>query len=226
VGGRGGGARFTSSSATPHARWRATVGGRRRANQTGGRGGGACTISFSATADACWRSIAGGRRRGAKAGGRGSGVIGTSSSLPNCAGEGVSAGGRRRFDIAGGRRTRSCIASPDDVACATGMAIIGGGRRFPIPCGRRRCHTLMSNIPATPLLNDHVVQNGGRLAGKHHLLNRAKSGRVQKNVEPRGTNPVEPLDILAQRFLEPVETFFCGCDGVGVRRNKKNGYLG
>ena len=57
-------------------------------------------------------------------------------------------------------------------------------------------------------------------AGSGHLLNRAKSARVQKNVEPRGQNPVEPLDILSQRFLEPVETFFSGCDGVGVRRNK------
>jgi len=36
----------------------------------------------------------------------------------------------------------------------------------------------MSDIPATPLLNDHVVQNGGRLAGKHHLLYTAKSARV------------------------------------------------
>jgi len=51
------------------------------------------------------------------------------------------------------------------------MDITGGGRRFAISCGRRRCHTLMSNIPATPLLNVHVVQNGGRLTGKHHLLN-------------------------------------------------------
>jgi len=29
----------------------------------------------------------------------------------------------------------------------------------------------MSNKPATPLLNDHVMQNGGRRTGKHHLLN-------------------------------------------------------
>jgi len=172
------------------------VGGRRRANETGGRGGGARIVSFSATADARWRSMAGGRRRGAKAGGRGSDAIGTRFFLPNGAGDWVSAGGRCRFDIYGGRRTRSRIASPADVACATGMAITGGERRFPISCGHRRCHTLMSNVPAMRLLNDHVVQFGGCIAGKHHLLIRAKSARVQKNVEPRGQNPVEPLDVL------------------------------
>jgi len=97
--------------------------------------------------------------------------MGTSFSLPNGAGKRVSAGGRRQFNIAGGLRTRSRMASSADVACATGMAISGGGRRFLISCGRRRCHTLMSQIPATPLLNDHILQNGGRLTGKHHMLN-------------------------------------------------------
>ena len=197
------------------------MGGRRRANETGGRGGGARIVSFSATADARWRSMAGGRRRGAKAGGRGSDAIGTRFFLPNGAGDWVSVGGRCRFDIYGGRRTRSRIAIPADVVCAPGMAKAGGGRKFQNPCGRRRRDMLMSNIPATPLLNDHVVQNVGRISGKHHLINRAKAARVQKSVEPRGQNSVYPLDILAQRFLEPAETFFCGCDGVGVRRSEK-----
>jgi len=76
----------------------------------------------------------------------------------------------------------------------------------------------MSNIPATPLLNDHVVRNGCRLAGKHHLLNRAKSARVQMNVEPRGQNPEKPLDILAQRFLQAGKMGF-------EYGETKNGYL-
>jgi len=29
----------------------------------------------------------------------------------------------------------------------------------------------MRNKPATPLLNDHVMQNGGRRTGKNNLLN-------------------------------------------------------
>lgn len=194
LGGRGSGARIIRSTAASHARWRATAGSRRRSNETAGRGSGGRITSSSAAVHPRWRSKS--RRPPSRHQYRRPRQRRHEAPPPNGASQGVSAGGRRPDVIAGGRRTGARIARPADVACATDMAITGGGRRFPIYCGRRRCLTLMSDNPATSLLNDHFMENGGRLPGKQHVLNCFKAARVQKNVEPRGQDPVKPVEFL------------------------------
>jgi len=78
--GRGGGARTISTSAAPHARWRATAGGGSRATKGAGRGRGARTTSSFIAPHARWRATAGGGRRATKIGRHGGGARTVSSS--------------------------------------------------------------------------------------------------------------------------------------------------
>lgn len=95
--------------------------------------------------------------------------------------------------------------------------------RYPTP---RRTLTIppprLRHKSLTPLHSHHVVQNANRLDDRDQLGDSAQAGGVEGTVPPRRQYSVQPLNVLADGLLQPVEGLLLDGHRGGVRPHKKS----